>query len=319
MTFDNDDDGYLDGRPVLVIGACSLDVLGRLKSGLQTGASSPALIRAAFGGVARNVAENLARLGVPVRLISAVGEDPQGEALLQYLSTSGVDTSAVLRTAEHPTGAYLAILNSSRALQYALDDMRSISVLTPEYIEKQTHLFDEAALIFLDANLPPETLQAIFTLAKERRLPVCADPASPLLAERLRPHLESLYMVVPNLAEAAVMCGRPLPENDLQILESAKCLVSKGVEIAIITLAEMGVCYATSETSGFIPAIHTQIEDPTGAGDALTAAVIFSLLNGISLDDGLRLGVSAASLTLRHMGAVRPDLSLELLYDQLIL
>jgi pseudouridine kinase len=84
-------------------------------------------------------------------------------------------------------------------------------------------------------------------------------------------------------------------------------------------MAEFGVCYATSETSGYIPAIRTEIVDPTGGGDALNAAVIFALMNDISLDDAVRLGVSAASLTLKHRGAVLPDLSIEKLYAQLII
>jgi pseudouridine kinase len=84
-------------------------------------------------------------------------------------------------------------------------------------------------------------------------------------------------------------------------------------------MAEQGLCYATSETSGYIPAIKTSIVDPTGAGDALSATVIFALLNDIPIDDAVRLGVSAASLTLRYRGAVVPDLSLEKLYDQLVI
>ena len=56
----------------------------------------------------------------------------------------------------------------------------------------------------------------------------------------------------------------------------------------------------------------------TGAGDAMTAALLFGLLNDIELDDAIRLGVSAASLTLRHPGSVYPELSLEGLYDQLL-
>ena len=65
-------------------------------------------------------------------------------------------------------------------------------------------------------------------------------------------------------------------------------------------------------------AIRTRITDPTGAGDAMTAAVLFALLNNIDLDDAIRLGVSAASLTLRHPGSVYPNLTLEGLYDQLL-
>jgi pseudouridine kinase len=96
-------------------------------------------------------------------------------------------------------------------------------------------------------------------------------------------------------------------------------MVSMGVEIAIITLAQFGVCYATSETNGFVPAIRTEIVDPTGGGDALTAAVMFGLLNEMPLDDAIRLGVSAATLALRSPGAVVPDLTLEKLYDQLVI
>ena len=85
--------------------------------------------------------------------------------------------------------------------------------------------------------------------------------------------------------------------------------------IVLVALAEFGVVYATSETNGHISAIRTRISDPTGAGDALTAAVLFALLNEYELDDAVRLGVAAASKTLRHPGSVNPALSLEGLYD----
>jgi pseudouridine kinase len=85
----------------------------------------------------------------------------------------------------------------------------------------------------------------------------------------------------------------------------------------MVTMAEFGVAYATTEVSGHVPAVRTDILDPTGAGDALTAAVLFGLLNDIPLDESVRLGASAAAVTLRHRGSVVPNLSLELLYDQL--
>ena len=155
-------------------------------------------------------------------------------------------------------------------------------------------------------------------LARRTGLPVCADPASQALAARLKPYLPRLRLVAPNAAEAAILCDNVFDSSSRRdALEAAKCLVSQGVDIAIIALAEFGVCYATSETSGHIPAMRTEIVDPTGAGDALTATVLFALLNDIPIDDAVRLGVAAASLTLRYRGAVVPDLSLEKLYDYL--
>lgn len=304
--------------PVLVIGAAGVDVVGRLDGDQLTDSSNPAQIRFSFGGVARNVAENLARLGQPVRLITAVGRDRFGRQLLKQVAKAGVEINASISTKACSTGSYVGVLGSQGEFQFALDDMNAITMLTPAYLKKRAALFEEASLLFVDANLPEDTLKTAMKLARKAGVPVFADPTSTVLAPRLAPYLEQLGMLVPNNAEAAVYCQVPIDVTDQkQTVDAAKNLVAKGVDIAIITLAEAGVCYATSETSGYIRAINTDVADPTGAGDALTAAVIFALLNDIPLDDAIRLGVASASLTLRHPGAVMKDLSLELLYDQL--
>src|SRR5512139_859934 len=89
--------------PVLVVGGAGVDMVGRLKGELKPGISNPASIRISFGGVSRNVAENLAHLGKQVRLITAVGEDQVGDRLVEQIRTAGVDVSAILRTSEHNT------------------------------------------------------------------------------------------------------------------------------------------------------------------------------------------------------------------------
>jgi pseudouridine kinase len=270
--------------------------------------------------VARNVAENLARLGQPVNLISVVGQDHNGDQLLEYARQAGVNVDAVLRSTDFPTGTYLAMVNNEGEMQYGLDDMRVVSALTPEYINTIEDKFNQASLVFVDANLPKDTLRRVMSIARRKQLPVVADPTSQTLAEKLRRYIPRLLMVVPNYREAEILCDRHIsPTSRREALAAAKCLVAQGVEIAIIGLAAFGVCYATSQTSGHVPALRTAVVDPTGAGDALTATVLFGLLNDIPIDDAVRLGVTAASLTLRHRGSVVPDLSLENLYDQLVM
>jgi pseudouridine kinase len=306
--------------PVLVIGGAGVDMVGRLKGELKPGVSNPANIRISFGGVSRNVAENLAHLGKTVRLITAVGEDQVGDRLVEQIKAVGVDVSAILRTREHNTGSYLGVINPSGLLQFALDDISATGAITPDYLHRHEDLFRQASLVFIDANLPPKTLQTVFSLAGKFHLPVCSDPTSPSLAKRLQIHLPRLWMITPNGQEAAILCNRDFLASNLQeAIDAAKCLVSQGVYLALVSLAQFGVVYATSETSGHVPAIRTKITDPTGAGDALTATVIFSLLNEIPLDDAVRLGVTAATLTLQHRGTVIPDLSLEMLYDHLVI
>jgi len=306
--------------PVLVIGAANIDMIGVLDEKLHAGTSNPAHIRFSFGGVSRNVAENLARLGQPVKLITAVGEDRFGAQLLKQTAEAGVDVDEVICSPNYTTGSYIGVINTLGELQLALDDMHIIREISSQYLRDRYQLFKQASILFLDANLPRKTLRTAFSLARRAKLPVFADPTAALLAHRFQPYLDRFYLLTPNFNEAAIFSGQTFdPADSEQAIEAAKYLVAQGVQIAIITLAEFGVCYATSETSGYIPALHTEIVDPTGGGDALTAAIIFALLNDIPLDDALRLGVSAASLTLRHPGAVLPDLSLEKLYDELVI
>jgi pseudouridine kinase len=198
--------------------------------------------------------------------------------------------------------------------------MRILEALTPQVLEEQEDLFEGASLVFLDGNLAPSVVRVAVRLAQRSKIPICADPTSRALALRLQPQLHNLYLITPNAAEAEILLGEPIPPEDPALaVMAARKLVAKGVHIALITLAEFGVAYATDVDHGHIPALRTQIIDPTGAGDALTAAVIFGLLNEMPLHESVRLGVSSASLTLRSHSTVASDLSLEKLYDQLVL
>ncbi|MCS6906588.1 MAG: carbohydrate kinase family protein [Anaerolineales bacterium] len=306
--------------PVVVIGAAGVDIVGRLEGELHEGSSNPARIRITYGGVARNVAENLARLGQAVFLLTAVGQDEYGQRLVESARAAGVDTEYVIFCEDCLTGMYMGILNPKAEILFALDSMEVTRNLTPAYVRKHAPLFKKASFVFIDMNLPSETIRTVFSLAKRYRVPVCADPTSMYLAPRLLPYLAQTFLITPNFSEACLLAQQPeKPPSPPQALLIAKALVSQGVSVVIITLAEQGLCYASSETNGHIPAIQTEILDPTGAGDALTAAVLFALLNEMPLDEAVRLGVSAATLTLRYPGAVVPDLTLEKLYDQLVI
>lgn len=173
--------------------------------------------------------------------------------------------------------------------------------------------------MFIDSNLSKDSLRTLFSLARRNDVPVCADPTATSLALKLKPYLRRLFMITPNTVEAGVLCGRNLsPTRPESALEAAKDLVNQGVETAIVTLAQFALCYASTETCGHVPAIETEVVDPIGAAEALAAAVIFGLLNEIPLDEAVRLGVSAAALTMSQPGSVLPDLSLQKLYDRLV-
>ncbi|HIQ02487.1 MAG TPA: ribokinase [Anaerolineales bacterium] len=301
---------------VLVIGAAGLDVKGRVTGPLQMGTSNPGRIRRSPGGVARNIAENLARLGVEVTFISAVGEDWTGHHILQQTQQAGVDVRHVLVRPDLHTGTYLALQDQERQLIVGLDDMAGLEAITPRYLNDRRRLFRDARMVVVDANLSPATLQTVFRLADQYGRPVCADPTSTVLAARLRPFLDQLHLATPNLEEAGALLGE-MGAGSAPI-SMARRLVAEGGDLAVVTLAEEGLCYATAEESGHLPAITAPIVDRTGVGDALTAAVIFGLLEGLPPSEAVRLGLSAAALTLQCQETVCPGLSLERLYGQLV-
>jgi pseudouridine kinase len=310
--------------PVLVIGAAGLDMVGRLKTLASSaqflaGRANPADIRVSFGGVARNVAENLSRLGQPVRLLTAVGEDQLGKEMLAHTHACGVDVSACLHSSKYSTSSYLAVYDAEGQRYLALEDMAVLGELNPTYFRTNRQLIDQSALVFIDSNLSDKALKSVMTLAQHARVPVCADTTSALLAQRLIPHLSNLAVLSANSAETSVLCeGNPVVKDAETALQAARKLINQGVKLVVIALAEFGVVYATSDISGHVPAVRTRILDPTGAGDALIATVVFGLLNRIEIDESVRLGVTAASLILRHPGTVLPNLSLEKLYDELL-
>jgi pseudouridine kinase len=303
---------------VVAIGSCGLDIVGRASEAIHPGTSSPAVLRMSPGGVARNVAENLARLGTEVHLLSAVGDDAEGRLILTQAREAGINVEPVLTIPEARTGAYLAVLDEVGNLRLAMDDMRIVESITPEHLRSCKALLAEASIVFLDGNLSPRSLALAVRLAMQAGVPVAADPASVGLAPRFETLLDDLWMFMPNETEAGALSPAAGGQADrVRGLEAARRLVARGVEAAVVSLAEFGVAYASTDVSGLVPAVQTEILDPTGAGDALTAAVLFARLNDIPLDEAVRLGASAAALTLRTPGSVVPGLSLELLYDQL--
>jgi pseudouridine kinase len=305
------------GADVMVIGAATLDIKGRLLSEMIAETSNPGTVSISVGGVARNIAENLARLGLSTALIAAVGDDAFGQAIVSRTLAAGVDTTRVMTVARH-SAAYLALLGSDGHLVTAIDDSHTAELLPPAEIERHAADFERARVVIFDANLAPESAERLLQICTAAGVPVGFDPVSFGLAERFRGRLAGLFLVTPNAIEAQALTGlevRGIPAAT----RAAQQLVAEGVTIAIVTLARAGLVYATTDQHGYIPAIPCEVVDATGAGDALVAATVYGLLQRLPVDEAVRLGVSAATLTLLSAETVRRDLSLESLYAQLVI
>jgi len=307
-----------DSPEVVVAGAACLDVKGRLGGEIVAGTSNAGTVRMSIGGCARNVAENLARLGLRTTLLSVVCQDDFGRTIVRQTERAGVDTDHVLITCERRSAAYMALLGAQGDLLLGIDDTEAIVALTPEFIADHAELLSAAQMVVIDAGLPRPTAEALLAICRAAQVPVALDPVAYAPALRYRDLIGAFYLMTPNAVEAQALTGMPVGDVAQGIL-AAKHLIGAGVKVAIITLAHVGLVYATADLSGHVPAIGVEVVDPTGAGDALTAAVVYALLNDIPVDEAVRLGVSAAKLTIESPETVRQDLSLESLYAQLVI
>ena len=139
---------------LLVVGTASIDTKGRAENLIQRGTSTPGAIRVSVGGVGRNIAENLARLGENVFLLSAVGVDGSGHRILHQARTCGINVDHIVVDPNHRTAAYLAVLDDTGNFVMSIDDMSiNHELITPLYVYRRRKLFRDADMVVLDANL----------------------------------------------------------------------------------------------------------------------------------------------------------------------
>ena len=137
---------------ITVFGAIALDVRLTAHAPLVSTTSNPVISRKAPGGVGRNVAVAMARLGAMVTLASRIGDDAAGAALLADLAAWGIDRRHVARTRKASTARYWAVLEPTGELGLGLADMAVIDAIEPADLEPATTT--PAAAWFIDTNLP---------------------------------------------------------------------------------------------------------------------------------------------------------------------
>lgn len=292
----------------VVVGGANVDVIAASAGPLQRGVSNPGRIQITAGGAGRNVAENLAHLGVPTRLISAVDAHPMSDLVIEQTARAGVDVSGIMRVPGR--GNYYAAVQSGATVEWAVSDMSAAEALTPGNIDTQASAIRTADAVILDANLAPATIQRAAEFAGGRRL--CLLPVSSAKAPRIRAVLPTASLIVLSAGEAEVLSGTQIRKPE-DAARAARRIQPSPASTVIITMGEQGLQWAARE-SVWIDALAAPVVDPSGAGDAVAAVAVYALLTGMAPHQAARLAMIAASMTLSVQGATHPGLSLDALH-----
>jgi pseudouridine kinase len=288
--------GAVDEPLVVVIGGANVDIKARSLRAVHPATSNPGTIVRTPGGVGRNVAENLARLGSRVALVTAVGDDADGEWLLGETAAAGVDITQAVQT-HRVTGTYAAVLDPDGELVVAVSDMVAVDAFEPEHLDPET--IAGAHLLVLDGNLPSATMAHALDLAAEHRIKVVVEPVSVAKAQRLSPLLQPerpVYAITPNRDESAV-------------LGDARSLHERGVAVVWERRGARGSMLSGPSVLVELDAPPADVVDVTGAGDAMLAAFCHAVLEGASPEEAARQGHRAAALTVASPHTVVPDLA----------
>ena len=293
--------------PVLAIGAANMDIAAATPHPLAAGDSTPGTIRHAPGGVARNVAENLARLGHAVHLWCAVGDDLFGRSLLAQTRAAGVDVSGCWTLPDAATSTYLSLHGPDGDMAVAVNDMAIVDRISAGHLQQRAAQLPAAGALLLDGNLPVPVLAWLFDRAAGA--PVFVDPVSAFKCRRFLPWLGQIHTLKVNRIEAQALWGQPL-DGDAAIAACADWLHAQGVRAVVLSLGERGAYWSTAGAdAGWSAALPVAVCNATGAGDALMAGLLHGHLHGLGLRASAAFGTACAALTLTAPQANHPGLS----------
>lgn len=297
---------------VVVIGGANMDFKCQSKASMVLHTSNPGRMAATVGGVACNIARNLARLGVPTALFTVVGQDEFGERILRETRTAGIDISMTLMSGK-PTGTYVALLDRDGDMTVALSAMDAMEELTTQRVSARAAALTQARMVVADCNLEGAVLGRLAEICAGAKVPLTIDAVSTRKAERLRPLLKArlpIHLLSLNRDEAAVLAGGRI-QSEADLNRAAAALHRMGVRHALIGLSDRGTYASTADggEAARVAPFPVTLSDVTGGGDAALAGAIVALLDQQSLAEAARWGQAAAALTVSVPETVSPSLS----------
>ncbi len=263
---------------ITIIGGCNMDYFAHTFNPIKLKDSNPCLITKSFGGVGRNICENVSREDIPCHFFTILGNDSDGKNIKNDLKTKNIIVHSPNSNKE--TGKYFAVLDDKKDMVLAACDESIIDGLTIEYLNEHYDIINNSLFIVLDANLSSELIQNIFKIFDNKKILVEAVSETKVL--KYAPYLSKIDLLKVNYQEY----------NTLLEYTNEKpnhLIISNGSESVIYK--------HNNETFEIeVPKIKN-IKNVTGAGDALMSGIIYGLYHNYDMITSIKKGIKWAGLT----------------------
>lgn len=304
-----------DNNPyILVLGASIVDIFGFCGRSYAQRDSIPGHIKISFGGVCRNIAENLARVGVNTQFISTLGDDENGKSILEHSRKLGYNMENSLFLEGESTPTYLAILNHQGEMESAVVDMESLNKMDEAFVDGKHEVFENAEYTIVDSDNP---ILLEYILKKyQGKSRFILDPVSAKKAKKIRHLVKYFHTIKPNRFETEALCGFKIETND-DLKKAGRFFIEQGVKNVFISLDADGIYYITSKgEEGTLACCESiNVKNVTGAGDSFVAGIGYGYMNNLNIKDTLKYSVAMSIITITHEETINPNMNHELVED----
>lgn len=290
---------------VLVFGMSICDIFGFTYQSYRAYDSNPGAIKMSYGGVCRNIAENMARVGVNTKFISILGDDERGKGLQEHAKKMHFDMSDSLIIKGASTPTYMAILDEHGEMVSAVVDINIASLFTEEFVDSKKEVIKNAEFVILDADNPAITEYIVKNFSEYTN--IILDPVSAAKACTVKHLLPYIHTIKPNRYEAEVLCGFELNNEDA-VREAGNYFRNLGVQNVFISLDCEGIYYHDGINEGIMKASEATVVNVTGAGDAFVAGIGYSYMKGKTIQDTVRFANTMSLLTIAHEETIDPTI-----------
>lgn len=309
--------GYLVGRAyiinsnlskeVCVIGGCNIDFIAKSFEKINMKDSNPGTLEYSFGGVAKNIAENLLKMGIENKFISVFGDDVYSKEIKDYLKKIGLDFSNSKFLTNRGMSNYISILDENNDLFTAISSMEVLDEINIEFISKLIDLIKSYKYIVMDTNLREDVLEYICKNCPNSKIIV--DCVSRKKALKIKKLLKYIYLLKPNIYEAEELTDVPY-KNESDLEKIVNVFLEKGVQKVFISMGEKGILYADKNENGIVRIKDKlKIENTSGCGDAAMSGIIFGVVNENDILECAKLGNIAGFITAQSMDTVSKNIS----------
>lgn len=286
-------------KSIAVFGTVFMDIKGFSHKEYSPLGTNIGDIVFSYGGVGRNVAVNIANIGLPVKFVSTIDKGSTGDEIISNLNACGIDTEFVLRTDKDGIGMWMAVLNESGELMGSISKQPDFTALKMHIDNIIDEVVDNCSCVVLEMDITEEIAETVVLKAAKANVPVYVIVGNMSVILKRKDLLSMTKCFICNNIEAGKLIDSDFTEITSDELHKRIKDISNSCDIKalVITNGAEGAVYYDSEKqcTGIVPAINTEVVDTTGAGDAFFSGTVGSLSKGKTLDIACRFGARLAA------------------------